>query len=73
MAYDGKRMTRNCITMLAANPALTDLPVHVVMSGKQNSEADKHLEWASHTSLKAVLRSKRLICRVILSNKSPRP
>ena len=53
VAYDGKRMTRNCITMLAANPALTDLPVHVVMSGKQNSEADKHLEWASHTLAKS--------------------
>ena len=53
VAYDGKRMTRNCITMLAANPALTDLPVHVVMSGKQNNEADKHLEWASHTLAKS--------------------
>ena len=49
VAYDGKRMTRNCVTMLSANPVLTDLPVHVVMSGKQNSEADKHLEWASNT------------------------
>lgn len=49
VAYDGKRMTRNCITMLAANPSLSDLPVHVVMSGKQNNEADKHLEWASST------------------------
>ena len=53
VAYDGKRMTRNCITMLAANPALTDLPVHVVMSGKQNSESDKHLGWASHTLAKS--------------------
>ena len=53
VAYDGKRMTRNCITILAANPALTDLPVHVVMSGKQNSEADKHLEWASNTLAKS--------------------
>ena len=53
VAYDGKRMTRNCITMLAANPALTDLPVHVVMSGKHNSEADKHLEWASNTLAKS--------------------
>ena len=53
VAYDGKRMTRNCITMLAANPALTDLPVHVVMSGKQNGDADKHLEWASNTLSKS--------------------
>ena len=53
VAYDGKRMTRNCISMLAANPALTDLPVHVVMSGKQNGEADKHLAWASSTLAKS--------------------
>ena len=53
VAYDGKRMTRNCISMLAANPALTDLPVHVVMSGKQHGEADKHLAWASSTLAKS--------------------
>ena len=53
VAYDGKRMTRNCITLLAANPTLTDLLVHVVMSGKQSSEADKHLEWASSTLVKS--------------------
>ena len=53
VAYDGKRTTRNCITMLASNPALTDLPVHVVMSGKQNGEADKHLAWASSTLAKS--------------------
>jgi len=53
VAYDGKRMTRNCISLLAANPALTDLPVHVVMSGKQNGEAEKHLAWASNTLAKS--------------------
>ena len=53
VAYDGKRMTRNCITLLAANPALTDLPVHVVMSGKQNGDADRHLAWASNTLSKS--------------------
>ena len=53
VAYDGKRMTRNCITLLAANPALTDLPVHVVMSGKHTGDADKHLEWASNTLSKS--------------------
>ena len=53
VAYDGKRMTRNCISLLAANPVLTDLPVHVVMSGKQNGEADRHLAWASSTLSKS--------------------
>jgi len=49
VAYDGKRMTRRCISLIADNPALADLPVHVVMSGKQNNEAAKHLEWAEAT------------------------
>lgn len=49
VAYDGKRMTRNCISLLAGSTALVDLPVHVVMSGKQNSDAEKHLEWARST------------------------
>lgn len=49
VAYDGKRMTRRCIRLIADNPALADLPVHVVMSGKQNNEAAKHLEWAEAT------------------------
>ena len=53
VAYDGKRMTRKCVSLLAGNAALTDLPVHVVMSGKQNGEADKHLEWASSTLAKS--------------------
>ena len=53
VAYDGKRMTRNCISLLAANPTLTNLPVHVVMSGKQNGEVDKHLAWASSTLTKS--------------------
>jgi len=49
VAYDGKRMTRRCISLIADNPALADLPVHVVMSGKQNNDAAKHLEWAEAT------------------------
>ena len=48
VAYDGKRMTRRCVSLIADNSALADLPVHVVMSGKQNNEATKHLEWAKH-------------------------
>ena len=49
VAYDGKRMTRNCVSLIAGNPALSDLPVHVVMSGKQNNEAEKQLAWARST------------------------
>ena len=49
VAYDGKRMTRRCISLIAANRGLADLPIHVVMSGKQNSDAEKHLDWAKST------------------------
>lgn len=49
VAYDGKRMTRGCITLIASNPALAELPVHVVMSGKQTAEAEKQLQWARET------------------------
>ena len=49
VAFDGKRMTRNCVSLIAGNPALSDLPVHVVMSGKQNNEAEKQLAWARST------------------------
>jgi len=49
VAYDGKRMTRNCVSLIAGNPALSDLPVHVVMSGRHNNEAEKQLAWARST------------------------
>jgi len=49
VAYHGNRMTRRCISLIAGNPALADLPVHVVMSGKETAEAEKHLLWARDT------------------------
>ncbi|MEK9920852.1 MAG: universal stress protein [Halieaceae bacterium] len=49
VAYDGRRMTRRCISLIADNSALADLPVHVVMSGKRSNEATKHLDWAKTT------------------------
>ena len=49
IAYDGKRMTRRCVELIAKNPALNDIPVHVIMSGKRATDADKHLQWAKDT------------------------
>ena len=49
IAYDGKRMTRRCVELIAQNPALNDIPVHVIMSGKRAADADKHLQWAKNT------------------------
>ena len=49
IAYDGKRMTRRCVELIAKNPALNDIPVHVIMAGKRAADADKHLQWAKNT------------------------
>ena len=49
IAYDGKRMTRRCVELIAKNPALNDIPVHVIMSGKRATDSDKHLQWAKNT------------------------
>ena len=49
IAYDGKRMTRRCVELIAKNPTLNDIPVHVIMSGKRATDADKHLQWAKNT------------------------
>jgi nucleotide-binding universal stress UspA family protein len=49
IAYDGKRMTRRCVELIAQNPKLNDIPVHVIMSGKRAKDADKHLQWAKNT------------------------
>jgi nucleotide-binding universal stress UspA family protein len=46
VAFDGKRMTRRCIELIANTPALNDIPFHVVMAGKTGSDNDKHLAWA---------------------------
>jgi len=46
VAFDGKRMTRRCIELIAKTPALNDMPFHVVMAGKSGSDVEKHLDWA---------------------------
>ena len=45
VAFDGGRMTRRG-ELLAATPRLKDLPIDVVMSGKQQADAEKQLAWA---------------------------
>lgn len=46
VAFDGGKLTRRAVTMLASSPTLSDLPIHVIMSGKQRSDAQKQLDWA---------------------------
>ena len=48
VAFDGGRMTRRGIELLASNPNMRDLPIHVVMSGKRSADSGRHLEWAEH-------------------------
>lgn len=49
VAYDGGRMTRRGIELLASNPNMRDLPIHVVMSGKRGADTGRHIEWAEKT------------------------
>ena len=49
VAYDGGRMTRRGIELLASNPNMRDLPIHVVMSGKGGADSGRHIEWAEQT------------------------
>ena len=48
VAFDGGRMTRRGIELLASNPNMRDLPINVVMSGKRSADSGRHLEWAEH-------------------------
>ena len=48
VAFDGGRMTRRGIELLASNLNMRDLPIHVVMSGKRSTDSGRHLEWAEH-------------------------
>ena len=46
VAFDGGKMTRRGIELLAAYPNMRDLPIHVIMSGKRSNESTRQLEWA---------------------------
>ena len=49
VAYDGGRMTKRGIELLASNLNMRDLPIHVIMSGRRSAESERHLEWAEGT------------------------
>ncbi|MBV1904937.1 MAG: universal stress protein [Pseudomonadales bacterium] len=46
VAFDGGITTRKGIEKIATTPLLQGLPIHILMSGKKNSDASKQLEWA---------------------------
>lgn len=49
IAFDGGMVTRRGVAMVAASPLFRDLPVHLLMSGKETQQAPKQLEWARTT------------------------
>lgn len=48
-AFDGSGVTRRGVEMLAASPLLKGLPIHLVMSGTANAQAQRQLEAATRT------------------------
>ena len=49
VAFDGGRMTRRGVKLIAERSSLKDLPVHVIMSGRRGQDSARHLEWAEST------------------------
>ncbi|MDP3280087.1 MAG: universal stress protein [Nitrosomonas sp.] len=49
IAFDGSVVTRRGVKMVAASPLFKDLPVHLLMSGKESQGSPKQLEWARKT------------------------
>lgn len=46
IAFDGGRVTRRGVKMVAASPLFTGLPIYLLMSGKQSKDGVKQLAWA---------------------------
>lgn len=49
IAFDGGIMTRNGVKMVAASPLFRGIPCHLLMSGREKSDAAKQLKWAQTT------------------------
>lgn len=49
VAFDGRKMTRRGVKLIAAHSSLQNLPIHIIMSGRRAHESARHLEWAENT------------------------
>lgn len=49
VAFNGSSTTRRGIEMISKSPLFRDLPIHVVMAGKEKTDANKQLDWAKNT------------------------
>ena len=47
IAFDGGTVTRRGVHMVATSPLFRGLPIHLLMSGKDNANASRQLDWAS--------------------------
>ena len=47
IAFDGGTVTRRGVHMVATSPLFRGLPIHLLMSGKDNTHASRQLDWAS--------------------------
>lgn len=53
IAFDGGIVTRRGVEMVAGSPLFRGLPITLLMSGKENQDAPKQLEWAKSTLVAA--------------------
>lgn len=53
IAFDGGKLSRKGVTMVAASPLFRGLPCHLVMSGSPAHDAPTQLEWAQKRLMEA--------------------
>ena len=53
IAFDGGRMTRRGVSLLANSRLFQGMPIHLLMSGKPRPDAQRQLDWARSTLEKA--------------------
>lgn len=47
MAFDGSRITRQGVEMVAGSPLFRGLPVHLLMAGQSRAAGARHMAWAT--------------------------
>jgi nucleotide-binding universal stress UspA family protein len=47
VAFDGSRITRQGVEMVAGSPLFQGLPVHLLMAGQASTDGPRHMAWAT--------------------------
>ncbi|MEQ9519231.1 MAG: universal stress protein [Parvibaculum sp.] len=58
LAFDGGSVTRRGVRLMAGSPLFKGLPIHLLMSGKAGSAAERQLDWAKEMLEKAGFETK---------------